>query len=140
MTPLTPTLTCCDMFKFLLATLANFSCCLSVGVNNNQNWKQHENPKYEVSDTRKQPNYFKIFICITKLSFFSIRIIRILHFTSLTIWFLVQNLNSSSLICFLDESYCKKKSDFILFYSRNIALRIYNPTISSSIHQSSSRV
>ncbi len=88
---------------------------------------------YEVSDKRKQTNYFLIFICIKNISF-SIRIIKIRHFFTLTTWFWMQNFNSSGLICFLDQSYCKKNSDFILFYSRNIALSIYNPTIPFSIH------
>ncbi len=52
-----------------------------------QKRKRHVIPMYEVSEKRKQTNYFKIFICIKNMSFFSIRIIGIPHFISLTTWF-----------------------------------------------------
>ncbi len=51
------TLTCCDMSKFLLVTLANFSV-LKSWCQWHQKWKWHEIPMYEVSDKRKQMNYF----------------------------------------------------------------------------------
>ncbi len=49
-------------------------------------------------------------------------------------WLWVQSVNSSCLNSLLDEGYCKKNSDLILFNSWSIALSTYNPTMPSFIH------